>query len=176
MPNQAIDRPTLSLVKYEALSATTFVVNPLTGTAVELADGTDALADMHDQLKEARSIIDEARNLIGDELVTRMDRRGRWSLPLKGSGLAVSAPSPKPPVEHNGKDLFLALRKLAGLGLIERDAVDDAVEAETTYTVKKRGVNALYKLGGAVAEAIDRCQVEAEVKPRRVSVKRTGAR
>jgi hypothetical protein len=175
MPDQNIYRPSvLTLVKRDEEEGRTWVANPLTGTAVELADGTDALADMHDQLKEARSIIDEARNLLGDELVARMDRRGRWS--LTHDGLTVSAPSPKPPVEYDAKELFLALLRLANEGAIDDDAIYDAVSREYTYTVKRRGVNALHKLGGAVAEAIDGCQVGADAKPRRVSVKRTRSR
>jgi hypothetical protein len=171
MPDQNIDRPTLTLIRRDEANGNTWVANPLTGTAVELADGTDALADMHDQLKEARSIIDEARNLLGDELVARMDRRGRWS--LTHDGLTVSAPSPRPPIEYDAQALHTALIELAVSGTIDHGAVDDAVELEWTCKVKKRGVDALRKLGGAVAEAIDRCQVEAEAKPRRVSVKRT---
>ncbi len=174
MPDQAIDRPTLTLIKRDEANGNTWVANPLTGAAVELADGTDALADMHDQLKEARSIIDEARNLLGDELVARMDRRGKWS--LTHDGLTVSAPSPKPPIEYDGQALLCELSDLAEQGAIDTDAADDAVEMEYTYKVKRRGVDALRKLGGAVAEAIDRCQVEAEAKPRRVSVKRTRSR
>ncbi len=174
MPDQAIDRPTLTLIERDEANGNTWVANPLTGVAVELADGTDALADMHDQLKEARSIIDEARNLLGDELVARMDRRGRWS--LTHDGLTVSAPSPKPPVEHDGKALLHELGELVVAGTIEWDAVNDTVEVVVTYKVKRRGVDALRKLGGEVAEAIDRCQVEAEPKPRRVSVKRTRSR
>jgi hypothetical protein len=92
-------------------------------------------------------------------------------MPLE-NGLKITGQSPAPVEEWDGLELRTALLDLHARDHIELAAVYAAVEAVTTWKVRKAGITALRKLGGEVAETVDRLCQRSE-RERRVSVSRT---
>lgn len=140
------------------------------GEELTLDSPTQDLAEYLDGVKELRSRLDEERAIISRELVSRMDQGAKWT--LHAGPYKLTAPSPAVGEEWDGAELYDALCELVEDGAISMDAVNAAVEIHLSYKVKKAGVNALRKIGGPVAGAIDGLAREAEPKPRNVSVTR----
>jgi hypothetical protein len=145
------------------------VPHPVTGEVLQLDAPTADLAQALDELKELTSRIREVRERIDEELLRRMDAKARWT--VREGGFKVTAPSPAPRAEWDGAELSVVLAELRGLDLIDYDAAQAALETEVTYKPKARGLNALLKLGGEVAERVGACRSEVE-PTRRVTVKR----
>lgn len=147
------------------------VVIPLTGELIATDAATDELAAAIDRVKLLESKLQAARRVLGDELLRRMDHEGVWT--VHAGGWKVTGPSPGG-VEYDGPELARRLRALVKAGTISQAAMTAAVELERVWKPKVRGINALAKLGGEVAEAVEACKSPTS-KPRRVSVTPEGA-
>lgn len=149
--------------------------------AVGLHDVTAAdpeqLAEFTDSCEHLTAIMREAKATVSDELLTRLDKRGKWT--ARFGEFEVKAPSPTA-----GTSSFDTQRLQDTLGdLLDRDLIDadaalaavEFVQPDPYYKVRPAGVQALLKRGGEVAAAIESCRVTAE-PPRRVArVKRKAA-
>jgi hypothetical protein len=144
--------------------------DPATGEELELASApTDQLAEMRAYIRDLEEDLKLAKQALDGEVIRRMDLECRWS--WSGNGYTLKAPSPAPGIEFDAAQLRGRLEELVAEGLLSMAAVDAAVEVVTEFKPKVAGINALKKLGGAVAEAIAECATEVE-KPRRVSLGR----
>lgn len=152
------------------------ILNPSTGALVPLDAGTDELAGLVDALEDLRNQAAEARASVERELLDRMDRRGKWTADVGGWRLESSSPNAGT-VGYDGERLRRDLLQLVREGVIDREAVDEAVERvrpAPVLKVRKRGVDALRKLGGKVADAVRDAEIESAPPPRRVKVRRKG--
>jgi hypothetical protein len=154
----------------QALEPRREVLIPYTGETVDLASSPDKLAAVLYEIRDLESRLREAKGELTEELLKRMDANARWS--DRFGEFQVTGKSPEPTTEYDGERLFDALRALHDQGHISLEAAEAALEKETTYKPRKRGINALLKLGGEVAEAIKDCEVEAEPKRRYLKVER----
>jgi hypothetical protein len=149
---------------------TELTVIPGLGEAVELhtADISD-LARLLADVKDYQSRLNEAKSLLSQEVLRRQDQAAKWTTPAGGYVLKGSSPAPQEEFDA------LALREdLLGLvdeGALHIQAVDAAVETVVTYKVRKGGLNQLRKLGGVVAQIVDRHARPVE-KARYVSIVR----
>jgi hypothetical protein len=144
--------------------------SPSTGEEVIPADAaTNTLAEVRDAIRTVEEDLRLAKQTIDAELIGRMDSAAKWSVSV--GGFKLSAPSPAPSVEYDAQALRGRLEELVADGLLSMQAVDAAVEVVTTFKVRAAGVNALRKLGGLVAEAVQDCSQTVD-KPRRVTVSR----
>ncbi len=139
-------------------------------TAAEL----EQLAAFTENAEHLAAIAREAKGTVSDELLRRMDRKGRWT--VREGEFEVKAPSPQAgTVVYDSEKLLNALIRLAGTSVIDRDALEAAVEMVYPAPYLKQhqaGINALLKLGGAVAAAVEACRVETEPPRRTARVKR----
>jgi hypothetical protein len=139
---------------------------PGTWEILSLDGATDTLAQSISDLRDLKRAIDTALRELQNEVLLRMDSRAKWTarlgdLEVKGQGPGA--------VEYDALQLRRRLVALRDEGVIEPEAVDEAVERVVSWKVHARGVNALRKLGGDVLAAIDECSRPSE-KPRTVSV------
>jgi hypothetical protein len=145
-------------------------VIPFTGEAVDLASaGIDDLARLLADVKEYQSRLSEARSLLSREVLRRQDQAAKWTTPA--GGYVLKSASPAPGEEFDALALREDLLGLVDEGALSIQAVDAAVETIVTYKARKSGVNALRKLGGVVAQIVDRHARPVE-KARYVSVVR----
>lgn len=139
---------------------------------VGAAETTDTVRVM-DEIQHVQSLLNEAKGMLSDELVSRLDKRGKWTLEVEG--LKVTAPSPDAgTVSYDPVKLHFALRDLHLTGVIDseaREATEEWVKPEPYYKVKLAGVKALLKLPAA-REAIEACRVETTPAPRKAKVSR----
>jgi hypothetical protein len=145
------------------------VAHPVTGEVLPLDAPTADLARALDELKELTSRIREVRERIDEEVLRRLDAKARWT--AHEGGFKVSAPSPAPKPEWDGRALALVLAELRGNALIDYEAAEAALEMVVAYKPKAAGLNRLLMLGGEVAERVGACRVMVE-PARRVTVKR----
>lgn len=145
-----------------------YLVNPATGGVVTLAGPTDLIVEAIDECKDIEGRLRTFKRALADEILRRMDHEGTWTARL--GDFKVSGDGPRGP-EYDGQRLVKALDDLVMRGLISKRAADKAVEAVTTYKVKRAGVNALLKLGPDVVAAIESA-AEQNLKPRQVRVTR----
>lgn len=144
--------------------------DPITGEVYELATAdTLQLAEALDVSAEWKRKLDEFRRDVSDEVLTRMDHDTRYSaavghFKIKGDGPRTG--------DYDGETLHTGLAKLVRAGVISDSAMEAAVEIETSYKVKKRGVNALAKLAGSKPEiaALLKDAHRDDHRPRRVTV------
>lgn len=145
-------------------------VNPFTGEALDLQTaGVDDLARFLDDIKDYRSRLNELKNLIDREVLRRQDQNAAWT--TRAGGYVLKGSSPAPGEEYDALALRSELLGLVDEGALSIEAVDAAVETVVAYKVRKTGVNALLKLGGVVAQIIDRHRTVTE-KTRYVTVSR----
>jgi len=145
-------------------------VHPLTGEAVELASAsTDDLAVLLDSVKDYESRLREVKSLVSREVLRRQDRDTSWT--TRAGGYVLKGSSPAPAEEFDALALRSELLGLVDEGALTIEAVDAAVETIITYKARKAGVNALRKLGGVIAQVVDRHASPVD-KPRYVSVSR----
>lgn len=145
------------------------VLNPATGelldlksaSGVALGEGLEAVRDFEARLRETKSAISE-------ELHERMDANASWTLHTPDFDLRGESPDR---TDYDTDKLINALDELCEQGYVSRAAYEAAVKEEVTYKPQRRGIQALLKLGGEVAERILSCQVPVE-RPRRVSIAR----
>jgi hypothetical protein len=150
--------------------STALIVHPATGEALSIPDEpTDRLGLELDGVKDLESRLREYKREIWREVLRRMDHEGLWS--VKAGDLKLTGASPGQ-VDYDARRLAQALHPFVKHELISQAAYDAAVESEVTWKAKKRGINALLKLGGVVAEAVKDCEVPIDPESRRVSVSR----
>lgn len=144
------------------------IANPMTGEALELTASEEDLAAAIDAAKEMEGRLREFKSAISDELLRRMDHEAKWTIRPGRYKVEGSAP---PAPDYDAEKLLPVLTRLVREKLITPGAAHDALERpKAPLKVKRRGINALLKLGGEVAAALAECQVEV-TKPRSVSVK-----
>lgn len=146
------------------------VIDPFTGEAVVIADApTDTLAAFLHNVREVEGAFREQKRAVTREIVERMDREARWTGTV--GDYKIVADGPPKPIEYQAEALYEALREYVDSGAISEAALDAAVERTYSYRAKHRGIQALLKLGGHIAETIAKHAHEAE-KERRVKVSR----
>jgi hypothetical protein len=145
------------------------VVNPTTGELVDLRNAEpDEIAAALEGIRDWENSARTAKQLISAEIHARMDRSASWT--LRAGDYELRGQSP----DRSGWDvnrLREVLYDLVGTGAITPEAADEAVKAEVKYSVSKRGLNALLKLGGDIAAALRACEVE-DTRPRRLTLSR----
>lgn len=145
------------------------VVHPTTGEIVPLDGPTSDLADWLYETREQEGIVRDLKRVVSEELVRRMDAEAQWTVHL--GGWKLSAPSPAPSTEYDAEALWAELETLVAEGVISRGAMEAAVTRQYEYKHHTKGINALKRLGGAVATAIARCSRSVPKDNRNVSVK-----
>lgn len=149
---------------------TEIVAHPFTGEAIELANAkVDELAKLLDAVKDYQSRLQELRSLVSQEVLRRQDQAASWT--TKAGEYVLKGSSPAPVEEFDSLALRSELLGLVDEGALSIEAVDAAVETIVTYKARKAGVNSLRKLGGVVAQVVDRHATPIE-KTRYVSVSR----
>jgi hypothetical protein len=87
----------------------------------------EQIGTFHDNAKELRSIAAEADNLVGQEVIRRLDRGGKWT--RREGGYEFNAPSPEAgTVAYDTDALRKALDDLMADDLIDVDASNAALE------------------------------------------------
>lgn len=146
------------------------LVHPQTGEIIDLhSAASDQIAQWIESVREWEANAREAKQLAAAELHDRMDRSASWTLHAGEYTIVGESPNR---VEYEVGTLRGVLGHLVEDGLITAEAADAAVKAEVTYKPAKRGINALMKLGGAVADAIRACERPVD-RPRRVTLRRS---
>ncbi len=148
--------------------------------AAGLTDLTDAeleqLAAFTENAEHLAAIAREAKGMVSDELLHRMDRKGRWTVRDGDFEIKAHPGSPQAgTVVYDSEKLWSALVVLAGSQVIDWDAQEAAVGMvypEPYLKQKQAGISALLKLGGEVAAAVEACRVETEPPRRTARVKR----
>jgi len=149
---------------------TEIVVHPLTAEAVELASAsTDDLAVLLDSVKDYESRLREVKSLVSREVLRRQDRDASWT--TRAGGYVLKGSSPAPSEEFDALALRSELLGLVDEGALTIEAVDAAVETVVSYRARKAGISALRKLGGVIAQIVDRHATPIE-KTRYVSIAR----
>jgi hypothetical protein len=142
---------------------------------------TDALAAFVDHADHMASLTKEAREIVGEEIVRRMDRAGKWTIHEGDLTIRSSSPAAGTEKYDDGK-LADALATLVEDDVIDAEAARAAIEwvvpppPEPYWRQKPAGVKSLLKLGGRVAEAVLSAMVPVEPPRRSVKVSRTSAR
>jgi hypothetical protein len=146
------------------------VVDPRTGEAVVLAEAaTDTLAAFLENVRDVESSFREQKRAVTVEILARMDREARWT--GRVGDYEIHGDGPTPQVEYDAEALHQALGEFVDAGIITEHAREEAVERVQIFKARARGIKALQKLGGGIAEAINRHARDAD-RDRRVSVKR----
>lgn len=144
--------------------------DPADGSELILADtDTATLAELRDLIRETEEDQRLAKQALDAELISRMDRAATWT--LNEGGFKITAPSPAPQDDYDAQALRVDLEDARDRGLITDEAVDNAVQLIIDYKARAGGIKALLKLGGEVAEIVERHHTLVE-RTRRVSVKR----
>jgi hypothetical protein len=152
----------------DAIDTNPAVLNPRTGEITELAADTAELARyLADVRAWEMEFLRPAKRAVEEELLRRMDHEASYT--LRAGGLEVTGDGPGR-VEYDADVLRDRLRPLVDAGVISRDAFAAAVRERVSYQPMARGLNALRKLGGVVAEAVGAAERPSE-KPRRVTVR-----
>jgi hypothetical protein len=143
---------------------------------VETAENEQLAGFIDEVNSHVRSLLNEAVNAVSDELVKRLDKRGKWTLEV--DGLKVTAPSPDAGTTGYDIDaLRSALGKLLDAEVIDVDGAYSAIERvappppQPYWKVKQAGVKALLKLPAA-REAIEACRVPVDPPVRKAKVQR----
>jgi hypothetical protein len=145
------------------------LLNPQTGELLELLKAGDGqLGDYLDAVRDWEAMARVAKGVVSAELHRRMDAGAKWTLSAGDFEIVGQSPDR---VEYDVGELRAVLRELLEKELISRDAALAAVKREVVFSVSKRGVNALRKIGGEVAKAIDAIGHEPATA-RRITIKR----
>lgn len=148
------------------------IVSPSTGEVLAPDSPVEDLGRFLTDVRSHESEVREAKRTVTRWVVARMDSAASWS--LHAPGFKLTAPSPKPTEQFDGPALREALLPLVDEGVLSVEAVDAAVEPVVTYEPRKRGINALRKLGGRVEEIVNAHATPVE-KERYVTVTPTTA-
>jgi hypothetical protein len=143
------------------------VMHPSTGEVVSLdAPLEDLAAYLADVRDWEQTFLRPCKRAVEEELLRRMDHDARYT--VRAGAYVVRGDGPGR-VEYNEDLLRIRLRELVDDEAISREAAAAAVKEKVSYQPMARGINALLKLGGKVAEAVR--SAEAGEKTRRVTVK-----
>lgn len=148
--------------------ATRLLPNPFTGVAIDLDADSETLARA---IRELRDLDEERKQIVKDishELLQRMDQDASWTLHFPGLDVSGDTPNRK---TYKSERLVKVLEALVTEGKISKEAAQAAVEVEVKYKVKKRGVDAIRKLGGEISKRLYGCEVPIPDSTRSVSVK-----
>jgi hypothetical protein len=151
------------------IQPSTQLVNPATGEALSLESPSPDLGRYLADIREFESILRESKRIVSRELLSRFDREASWT--HRFDDLKIVGQSPAPSEEWDGAELRQALLEHVDAGRLSIEAVDAAVETIVSYKPRKAGITALRKLGGPIAETVNRLARTAE-RERRVSVTR----
>lgn len=163
MARKRTEKPHAEIAK---LDPQRLAVNPASGEVVNLDGATDELGRALLEVRELEGMLRSYKARIGEEILGRMDREGVWTANLPGLKITGSSPDR---VVYDGEALRDELARLVRSGEITVEAAGRCVEVVTTYKPSARHLKALRKIGGTVAEAIDR-HTRRDDSPRRVSV------
>lgn len=153
------------------LDPASVVVHPLTGELVDIANAPDdELAQFLEGIDEAKARVQDAKSVVSQEVMRRMDRMNVRNMRAGVYGVTVNRP-PEAATGYDGAGLLDDLLRLVDEDVLAIEAVNAAVQTEVSYKVDRHAVNRLKKLGGVVAEAVQRHVFEVN-KPRYVTVKR----
>jgi hypothetical protein len=142
---------------------------------------TDALAAFVDHADHFARLTKEAREIVSDEMVHRMDKRGKWT--LHTGDLTVKSSSPAAGTETVrrraargcARDARRGGRDRRG-GRARRDRAHPPAGARAVLAAEARRYPEPLKLGGRVAEAVLSAAVPTTPPRRSVKVSRTSAR
>jgi hypothetical protein len=150
--------------------AAVVLVNPRTGEVLGLLEADDGeLGEYIEAVRDWEHMAKVAKRVVSAELHRRMDSEARWT--MHAGPLTIQGESPDR-VEWDAAELRPLLRALVAEELISADAAQAALKREVVFTVSKRGVNALRKIGGAVKARIDAIGHEPG-KPRAIKLSRS---
>jgi len=145
------------------------VLDRASGELIDVRESsTDRLARFLDEATELVSLMSEARAQVDRELLRRMDAEATWT--ARVGDFELRAPSPEAGMTYYDPEaLEDALDGLVERGLVCEQAAAAALQVETNVerTPKRRGIAALLRLGGEVAEAVAACERRREEPPRR---------
>ncbi len=158
----------------EELERPTLVVHPVTGEVLELTGDTADLVRWLREVREMESQIREVKRVVTAELIERMDREARYTLHV--GDLEVKGDGPVAPTIYDGEQLRVALGEYVEAGAITEEALDRAVEFVPGYRPRAAGLKALARLGGGIAETIERHAKPKDSYERRVTIKERGLR
>lgn len=141
------------------------------GELVAIADLSDEqLAAAMGKAKRIGELLSAKKDDLAIEAIARMDRKARWTLEL--AGVRLEGGSPKTGIDYSASGLKAELDRLVEDGTISeeaRDAAVELVEPKPELKVRKKGLEALAKLGN---ERIDQAVKAAETpKKRTVKIK-----
>jgi hypothetical protein len=138
---------------------------------------TDRLAVFMLDADHLASLAREAKEIVSDELIGRMDKRGKWT--IHEGGLTIKSSSPAAGTEkYDDERLADALATLVEDDVIDAEAARAAIEwvepppPDPYWKQKPAGIKALLKLGGKVAEAVLSAAVAVEPPRRSAKVSR----
>lgn len=158
------------VVRSEFVDGAVSLVHPQSGELLDLSTAKSGeIAAWIEAIRDWESSARAARQFASAELHERMDRAASWT--LRDGVYEVKGESPER-VEYDVDELRRVLDALRDSGKITADAAAGAIKEEVVYKASKRGINALLKLGGAVADAVRSCERPNE-RPRRVTVSRS---
>jgi hypothetical protein len=122
------------------------ILDPRNGEVVKVSEASDEwLAGFLGWVKALERQARDAKAIIRDEVIARMDRNARWTLPTPAGKL--TAPSPTV-VDYDPATLRANLQELVAQGTISAEAAAQAVDYDQPkLKVSKAGVNALKRLG-----------------------------
>jgi len=144
------------------------LVHPDSGELLDLATASPAaLGDWLDAVRVWEQNARSAKNAVSAELHRRMDLDACYTLRDGDFELRGQSPDRK----TYDEELRPALEALVAEGLISQKACDAACEPVVTYKPRARGIAALVKLGGKVAEVVA-AHTHSDERPRRISVSR----
>lgn len=146
------------------------VVDPRTGEALVIAEATtDTLAMFLDNVRDTERAFRDQKKAVTYEVLRRMDAEASWTARVGDYELKGDGPGDR--TEYDAKGLYEALGEYVESGVITEAARSAAVERTYAYKASVRGIRALEKLGGGIAELI-RQHTRSTPKDRRVSVGR----
>lgn len=144
------------------------LMHPHTGEALDLGAESARLAEWLDTVRDLERTIREQKTLVAAELHRRMDLAASWT--LRDGEWEIRGESPDR-TDYAVEELRKALSELVSRGEITQQAANAAVTEVISYRPAKRGINALLKLGGHIADAIKTCEME-KTQARRISLSR----
>ena len=137
----------------------------------------ETLAALPEQADHLISVLREAKGQICDQLVVVLDRRAKGTVRVEG--FKITVPSAEAGTHAYEPELLAAaLGRLVESGVIDQEAVDDAIEMVSPQPYQKPkivGVKRLLRLGGDVQAAIEQARIEKPPPRRTATVKRESA-
>jgi len=134
----------------------------------------ETLAAFPEQADHLISLVREAKGEVCDQLVVLLDRRAKGT--LRVNGFKITVPSADAGTHAYDPELLAAaLDRLVESGVIDQEAVDDAIETVRPQPYRKPkivGVRRLLRLGGEVAAAIEETRIPKPPPRRTATVKR----